>query len=318
MTALGPELIPEAEVVVAEALPTLGMLAALLFILGCIHVIDGFVRALFGTLEGAVGWIPFAGKVIRAPIHRIEQKVTNTLGSAERYFDAKMGASFHKLARIGAKLGHEFAALGQQIWTITKFLAMHPTWRELRHFATALLHPLRTAQHVQRYLLRGVRAQVAALRHMVIHGVFPRIGALERELDHVLEHDVAALRARTKAIEHDLAKVFKWIRTHPEALATAAFTGAVAVALRRLGLGWLRCRNVRRLGKAACGLPVGLIEDVLGLALAFLVVVDPVVIAKAAVKSEDVMHDLVVRIAELNPGADDATQEALAGLASGL
>ena len=74
----------------------------------------------------------------------------------------------------------------------------------------------------------------------------------------------------------------------------------------------------RRIGPHVCGLPASLIEDLLGLALAFLVVVDPVDIAKAAIKTEDLMHDLVVKIADLNPGADDATQEALAALTSGL
>src|SRR6266516_3064603 len=56
---------------------------------------DGNVAELFGTITGAVGWIPYAGKVLKAPVHRIEQKVTHALGTAEEAFDRRIGTSFH-------------------------------------------------------------------------------------------------------------------------------------------------------------------------------------------------------------------------------
>ena len=57
------EAIPPAGPVVLPALAALFVLCALVFAIGCIKFADAFVRALFGTISGAVGWIPFAGKV---------------------------------------------------------------------------------------------------------------------------------------------------------------------------------------------------------------------------------------------------------------
>src|SRR6202043_2188520 len=99
--------------------------------------------------------------------------------------------------------------------------------------------------------------------------VYPRLRQAENEITHVLEPDIAALRARTKAIEHGAVKTFDWIRAHPGAVATTAFAGAVALALRKLGGGWIRCKNWRAIGKHVCGLPWSLIESLLGLGLAF-------------------------------------------------
>ena len=63
------------------------------------------------------------------------------------------------------------------------------------------------------------------------------------------------------------------MRAHARPIATAAFVAAVAVAVRRLGMNWVRCRNWKRIGKAVCGLPASRIDGLLavlvgGLALA--------------------------------------------------
>lgn len=274
MAALGPELIPEGEVVVVEALPTLLALAGLLFAWGCVKLVDGFVRALFGTAEGAVGWIPFAGKVLKAPIHKIEQKLTNYLGRAAQGLDHYIGSSFHKLGRIVRHIGRELEGLAHDTWMVAKFLAQHPTWSELRHFAKALTHPLRVFQHLERRLMHLFDVRVQAIARSVAQGVYPRLRAEERTIERVLEPEFARLRERTRTLENEYAKLRKWTRAHARAVATAVFIGAVEIALRKLGGGWIRCKNWRRIGKHVCGLPVALIEDLLALTLDALILRD--------------------------------------------
>ena len=121
---------------------------------------------------------------------------------------------------------------------------------------------------------------------------------LQAQPHEVLEPSIAGLRARTKALEHGAVRTFDWIRAHPGTLAATAFAGAVAAALTKLGGGWIRCKNWRSIGKHVCGLPNALIEALLGLGLAFAVVIDPRKTAEAAVAAEDAMESIIRKIAD--------------------
>lgn len=108
-----------------------------------------------------------------------------------------------------------------------------------------------------------------ALRHAT-HAVdvtLPRDIARVRSREEALSRDQAKLRERTTSLENGATKTWEWIRTHPLTGVTAAFAGAVAIALSRLGLGNLRCSNfTNMLGKWGCGLGT-LLDRLLGLAV---------------------------------------------------
>lgn len=98
----------------------------------------------------------------------------------------------------------------------------------------------------------------------------------------VITKDIEALRERTKAIENGAVKTFDWIKSHPLSGATAVFTGAVAVALSRLGFGFLRCRSWQSLGRRmTCG-TAGLLDDLLFAAIETFAVLDICDFANAA------------------------------------
>lgn len=295
--AAAPELIPEA-VTIAEALPALGQLAAVLFVLGCIYVVHGFVLALFGTVRRTVGWIPWFGHVIEAPIHTIEQKVTNTLGSAEHALDDRIGTCLHKLAVLAATLARELEGLALGIWHLAVRLDHYLTFRNFLRLLKVFLHPIRAAQEVERALLRGTRARLHALEHSVAQGVYPRLRAEERTIERVLEPEIAALRERAKAIEDRAIRLRAWVRAHERLVVSAAFVGAVAFALRRLGLGWLRCRNVKKVGRALCGFPAGLLEDLFAIGLAAEAIVDPLLVAEVANEEVDTFSWVLHKIAD--------------------
>jgi hypothetical protein len=296
---LGPELAPEA-IGLAEALAVLGKLVVVLFALGCIYAVDHFVRALFSTVSATVGWIPFAGKVVRAPIHKIEQKVVDSLARAEQSLDSYIAHSWHQLAKLVRMLGREAEGLAHDYLAIVRFLDRLWGPKAIMVVLRAALHPIRALQQVEHRTLQWLRGEHTTLANSVAHGVYPRLKTVERTVAQPVTSDITALRTRTKALEKKVEAEFKWIRTKPWLVVSAAFAASVALALKRLGWNWIGCKNWKRIGKHVCGLPVGLIEELLTLAIGFLVVVDPVDIGKLAIKSEQLMHDFVVKIAEAN------------------
>src|SRR5207237_65070 len=177
----------------------------------------------------AVGWIPFLGKIATAPLHKIEQKIVHELSKAEQSIDSYVAHSWHQLARLVRKVGGEFLGLAVELLHIVAFLERLWGPATILRVLRAALHPIRAFQQVEHAALTRLHGAEAWLRRMVIEGILPRIGRIEHELDHVVEHDIATLRARAHTLERKVEAEFKWLRTHPWEVVTVAFVGAVAV-----------------------------------------------------------------------------------------
>lgn len=268
------EFLPEGEVVISEALPVIGQLAACIFILGCLYVVDGFVRALFGTLTGTIGWIPYLGHVLRAPVHRIEQKVSHSLGHAEQGFDKRIGTSWHKLGHVARLIGRELEGQAKLLWAIAGVLSKLTDYHTVLRLIRALEHPIRTLQHIHTRLLRQEAARARAAEHKIDHGVFPQLRTIEAGLAHVIDLDIPGLRARDRALADQLGRLGRWVHGRRVALTTGAFLGAFAWALHRLGGSWIRCGNWRKIGNHVCHIPHDLIEALVGLTVSALALRD--------------------------------------------
>src|SRR5882724_8931239 len=118
MSALLPELAP---VTIRALLMPLGVLLAYCVMRGIIAAADAVVRGLFGTLSGAVGWIPFLNKVVQAPIVKIEQHLISALARAANYADGKIGASLHALNMLVRRLAADVAAAAVFDWNLLKW-----------------------------------------------------------------------------------------------------------------------------------------------------------------------------------------------------
>lgn len=120
-----------------------------------------------------------------------------------------------------------------------------------------------------------------------IGGIRTRVGTVE--------HDVAGLRGRTKALEDGAAQTWRWIRTHPLSSVTAAMGAAVAVALSRIGFGFFRCRSWQDFGRTLKCSDANILRDLFALAtglLAASVSLEDFIRAAQAVEGEavDAIH----------------------------
>jgi hypothetical protein len=128
---------------------------------------------------------------------------------------------------------------------------------------THALHAGRAASHAEarartvghdlaRYKARA-NSRIAHATHAVDVTLPHSIGRV-RTREEALSRDQAKLKERTGALEDGALKTWEWIRTHPLTAASGAFAVAVTVALQRIGLGNLRCKNFTNvLKRYGCG-----------------------------------------------------------------
>lgn len=222
-------------------------------------------KAFFGTASGTIGKLPVLGHWIDGKISVVEHKLTATLGQASAYADAQIGAAFHSLARIVDYIGHEIeahanllAVLAQAIAGQTLGLNLWGQIGRIRHFEGALVKQI--SQLVRRQI-----AQDERIARGIGADVLPRIRTIERETARVVNRDIPSVRARERALAREVDRLWSWTHRHTLAAGTATFAGAVAFALARLGAGWVRCSNWRKIGRGVCGAPASEIDALMGL-----------------------------------------------------
>jgi hypothetical protein len=241
----------------------LAPLVAFLVALGVCLLVAYFARAFFGTAAGAVGWIPYLGKVLSRSLLDVEHKITSIMGRAAVALEARIGASWHSMARLVDHVGRELASHAHQILMLAQLLPGASAITDLLR----LIHFLQARAGALDRALHGIGHDVIGRIHTVERGigadVLPRIKGLEREVHGVINREIPGLRARERTAEREITNLWKWTRAHTLEAGTIAFAGAVALALAKLGMTWLRCNSLSRIGKRlGCG-GFAAIEDVL-------------------------------------------------------
>ena len=247
------------------ALPDLAIFVILFGALIVCYLAVYFVKAFLGTAASATSWIPWIGSAVSSGLHKAEQHVTNIFGKAAAGVQSAMGWSWHLQARLIDALGREINSHANQLWTLANSMPAVA-------FVAALLSDLRKHTHSITKLWDTIFSHPASL----VKPLTARVGriekyahanvkALDHALDGVIEHDIPSLKARTKKLEGEVARAWDAIKAGKFALGSLAFVGAVALALSKLGMGWLRCNSAVQFGKKrGCGLWNDL-ESILGL-----------------------------------------------------
>jgi hypothetical protein len=181
------------------------------------------------------------------------------------------------------------------IFGLAAALVLLPSQSLVRYLIRVATAPIRTAEHELEHLLSGLRRRVLGLGHFVRHNVWARIGALAAAIAGIA-HELPHLRARDRAIEREIAKLRDWVRHRKITLTTGAFLGAFAWALTKLGVGWIRCANWKRIGREVCRMPSSRITELLGLLTGVFVLANIRTLAQFA---EAIEEDAAKGVAEL-------------------
>jgi hypothetical protein len=272
--------------------------AGLVVVLGLIFAVDAFTRALFGTVAGGVGWIPFVGRVVAAPIHRIEQKLSNYLGGLESHIDVSMGGYIHALATGVGQLASGEAEAGWAAWLIAKVVHATRVAVDALPATGTVTGKITKVYKITKTYPRYVTNVYKIAAHAAPGALVGTVRAIAGTLDDVVTWDIPRLWKRTRAIENSLDRVWHRIRAEKKIVVGTAFAGAVAVALGRMGLGWLRCNSFKNLGKRIGCRGFGLLETLLAATIEVLLIADVCQITK-----------LMIRVAESRP-----VREALSGI----
>lgn len=275
----------------------LALLAGYLVLLGLARIASTFLRALFGGIESAVAIIPWVGGKVKGSIHRLEQRLTNYLGMLEARMASGVADALHGLATgvtdLAKSIEEAAVATAQIWWFVASRYSLPVLWyRVARGIATTAADRINLGNITQKvtYVTKVINypansrlgaAIKAAVRSVALEldglqrWTIPRVRSLWRSVYGTIPRDIAAARARTGSITARLDAAWKWIRAHKNAV-TATVAGAIAITMvRRLGGGWIFCRNWKRLGRGVCSAPAGDITALLGLMAFTLVAVDP-------------------------------------------
>jgi len=181
-----------------------------------------------GTLT--IGWfigIALFSESIVSAVERLEHEIPREIHRAVN--------PVLRLARIGVRKAEHALTVAES--------AVHA----LHRFETRVNHRLHAAEHA-------------------IAVTLPREIGHIRSGEEALSRDLAKVRERTRELENGATRTFEWIRTHPLSAATGIFAGAVAVALSRLGFGFMRCRSWQKLGRSLTCNDANILADLLAAA----------------------------------------------------
>jgi hypothetical protein len=292
------EAVPPVAPVTTFALASLFALCALIVAIGIVKLVDAIARSFFGTLAGAVGWIPFAGRVVSHSIHKIEQKISHGLGTAEQKLEVAVSWTWNNCAHLVMWVGSEIEAGAKTSWHLAQQAKAFVRRREVTHEIGAAVKPVRARAIGAQRVGRLARHEAHAVAHSVAQGVYPRLRVGENERAHVLNPGIASARAQARAAEEAAIATYRYIVRHRTSVIAGAFAGAVAWALTRVGGGWIRCKNWREIGKRVCRIPWSTIESLLAIGLATELVIDPEKVAEAALLAVDGLEGVIEKISE--------------------
>lgn len=243
------------------ALAPLLDIAGLLVALGLIVVATLLVGALFEIAQSGIGWVPWLGGKAKAKLVVIEQRINNRMNRAAAGLEARIGETWHTLAAIVEETG-------TAIWEVAK-AAAHIEWLirvkyPLAAWKYALAHAQRGLKVIERkgdVIIRRETISRKALKAAVAAAVAAALHAKHYAVSvgHAIPNPFPRIRRAEKRLDNQAKRLTKLERA---TIGTAA-AAVTLTALKRIGLGWLKCEKVNRTGKALCGMDPRTFESLL-------------------------------------------------------
>jgi len=252
--------------------------------------------------QGIVSWLKDAGRVgqllggVTAEISvRLSRYITHKVGAvwadAERLMVAWFSGLYQWLSlAIGQALVWPITLYKFQTWLLWHGIpdAIRAALRGVHGAVTTVTKVLPTVTHTIVRLPKLTKAQAKALLAASIGKiVLPYAPSLRWLRAHL--HALQAVIAHAPAIPRfpSLSGILKRLKRLEKVTAVGVGVGLVAAALSRLGLGWIRCNNVKRAGRSVCGMDFNLLDSLLLDSLAIFGVISVVEFANGLRTIED-------------------------------
>ncbi len=298
----------------APAIAELGALVVLVVALGLILVLHLFVGALFrvtgGIVNVAVGWIPWLGKKAKGGLLAVEHRVNDALSSAALAVESAVADTWHVLAATIRWFGHEVAHTAQVAaglwWYVNVKYPLHVIAR-LAHWAQGAVTVVRHRTVViERRIVTTARSLADPHSGPIARGVKVGTRRLEAEIDRLdawtrakvgalataiavtIPGELGRIGAEAGSAARAARKALRWARRHERLLLGSAFTALMIRALSRVGAGWIRCGNVRKVGRRLCATDSSYLDDLLALTIVAGAAINIEVFAKALQEIADV------------------------------
>jgi len=227
---------------------------------------------------GVTAWLRDAGTVARylgGPAAeltiRLTRWITHSVGEvfadAERLAVAWFSGLYQWAAlAVGQALAWPIELFRLQWFLLTKAIpdAIQAALRGVHGTVTVVTKVLpgitRTIVKLPKLTKAQAKALIAAAVATYVH---PYLAQLRWIRAHF--HALTAVLPRALPIPQfpTFPNIWKRLRALEKRLAPAAVAALVVAALARMGLGWIRCNRVKRVGKAVCGLDESLIDGLL-------------------------------------------------------
>lgn len=248
-----------------------------------IFAIGGLIFCLLGNLliqglapksSGALGFITTIVTAVPRALFTLTQKLVATFAPATLGPQKVVAAGLHDAARLTDDTADVLMGQSATLVALAGALAGTVTAGELAAEAGRLGKRVGNAEAQARGIGADVLPRLKHLEHELNADVLPRIRSLDKELNRDITNERKRAKAAEQTLTHGIDNIWNWARSHPWTVVTDASVAAVAVALSRLGLDWIKCDAAKSLfQKRGCSLWSDL-DKLLGLVAGAFVLTD--------------------------------------------
>ena len=241
----------------------IGFLALIMCLVA--YGLHGAWERTLGALFGAIGGVSVLGAHPLGFVKDASNAVANAFLSIAKRSGQASGYLFHVAAELQGRVAKELYHLAEDVYGWATWLQRSHLPKWVKALVYALLPPL------------VLPAVIHALKHAKYGHIITRLRTITHTIEHTVVHVVTRvahagvalpgwawrLPGRVGRLEHDRANIWRRLRSLEKYVGA---TGAVALfvaALAKLGLRWLRCRNVSKVGRQVCSMDSRLLDELL-------------------------------------------------------
>lgn len=273
-----------------------------------IFAIGGLVFCLLGNLlvkslasqrSGALGFITTILTAVPATILKLTQKVVATFAPATYGPQQRVAAGVNQVATLVEDTAQVIESQAAITAALAGALAGTATSAEIAAATAGLTKRVGNAEAQARGIGADVQPKIDSAVRGIDATLSPRIASLDKELQRIRSTTIPRVNSRVTSADKAISNLWEWVRHHTVGVATTAFAGAVAIALGRLGGGWIRCNNWNKLGRSICGLPTGLLEDLFAAAITAFAVTDICEFANVAMGTAELIRPALLELVDV-------------------